>query len=82
MSNTGFGRSMGRDWGGRRKLNPDNAPRVTRNQVLDFAATHGLKVKRDGNSSWLHFRNGTWYSCGMTNYLALRRLERYVSDGE
>lgn len=78
---TGFGRSMGRDWGGRRKVNPANAPKVTRGQVIGFAVLHGYKIRRDGNSSWMILKEGVWYTCGMTNFLALKKLEAMVEEG-
>lgn len=75
MANLGFGKSQGRDWGGRRKVNPKNAPKITRRQVFEYAKIIMVEVKRDGNSTWMYKKQDTWYTCGMTNYLALEYLK-------
>lgn len=82
----GFGRTMGQDWGGRRKSNPDNAPRVTRIQVEKFAEEHGYEIEREGywwaSDMWKGRIKGTavWRTLGQTNYLALEQLKYLVSE--
>ena len=71
------------DWGGRRKLNPDNAPRVSRQDILGFAQQHAIVVRREGLGMWFRLDGSTWYTIGQTNYLAmecLRRLTRAEPD--
>lgn len=71
----------GQDWGGRRKVNPSGAPRVTRNDVLRFAQENGLTVRRDGLSNWwLLNDDGVWRTSGITNFLALSHLRRYLAN--
>lgn len=73
---------MGNDWGGRRKLNPDNAARVTRQQVLKYAADHRIEVKRDGLGSgmWFFKRGPVWCTLGQTNYIALRWMQKEIVE--
>jgi hypothetical protein len=79
--NTGFGRGQGRNWGGRRKMNPDDAPKVTRKQVLDFAAKNKFEIKRNGNSHWwLKDSEGIWRTAGITNYLVLENMKRTLLE--
>ena len=70
------------DWGGRRKANPDNAPRVTRQQVIDMAYRHDIEIKRASLGMWFYKNDCTWYTLGQTNYLALRQLRQMVVDAE
>jgi hypothetical protein len=39
----------------RRKANPEDAPRVTRKQVEDYAKSINLEIYRDGKGMW-YFR--------------------------
>ena len=70
------------DWGGRRKANPDNAPRVTRQEVIDLANNCDIEIKRAGLGIWFFKSEGTWYTLGQTNYLALRQLRQLIIDTE
>ena len=78
---SGFGRGQGRDWGGRHKVNPPNAPRVTRQDVIDFALSLNVEVKRLGQGMWMKKVGEEWYTCGQTNYLALRNLRKCPTCG-
>ena len=71
----GHRQTMGQDWGGRTKLNPENCPRVTGRQVEELADTHGIQVKREAQGMWFVFKQGQWYTLGQTNYLALKQLQ-------
>lgn len=73
--------TMGQDWGGRRKLNPDDAPRVSGKQVREKAAALGIEVKNKGlygrGGMWFWKRpDGQWYTLEQTNYLAMEQLRR------
>lgn len=69
------------DWGGRRKLNPDDAPRVDREDVRKFAHSYSISVKREGLGMWWRMDvNGKWWTLGMTNYLALKEIKRFVKE--
>lgn len=72
--------TMGNDWGGRRAVNPPDAPRVTADQVREVAELAGVEVKRDGAgwTQWWVLRPGdVWRTLGATtNYLALQELQR------
>lgn len=82
--------TMGQDWGGRRKQNPDNAPKVTAKMVNKFAKLHGFEIFRatqlpsgrlfEGShaSTWWIVVDGTNYSMGETNYIALESMKRRV----
>ncbi len=83
--------TMGQDWGGRRKANPENCPKVTHQMVLDLAKEKGIEVKRgdffgydrhfvgsDKAMWWAMFPNGEWRTIGMTNYLAWD----FINSGE
>jgi hypothetical protein len=77
--------TMGQDWGGRHKVNPENCPKVTDRDVISKAVELGLEVQRGEFSRIDHkFMNSTqatwwylnpvdnkWYTIGMTNYWAL-----------
>jgi len=77
--------TMGQDWGGRRKLNPNNAPVVTAKEVEDYAASMGVTVFRATQTRYsLHpSSRGTWWyetekgyvSLGDTNFIALQTLK-------
>lgn len=69
--------TMGQDWGGRRKQNPNNAPKVSGKMVRDLALEMGLSVKRDGYGMWFVYKdsNKIWYTLGSTNFLAFRNLQ-------
>lgn len=67
---------MGQDWGGRRKANPEDAPKITRKQVEKYAESIGAKISRDGRGMWFaESVDGTWYTLGLTNYLALKNMQ-------
>lgn len=69
------------DYGGRHKENPDGCPKVTREDVRKFAHSYSISVKREQYSSGMWLRqdiNGKWWTLGMTNYLALKELKRFV----
>lgn len=71
--------TMGQDWGGRRKTNPEGTPKITMRQVNDYAKEIGVEVWREpGNySMWWLMRNGKKYkTLGMTNFQALNYLHR------
>lgn len=77
MTVYGFGREAGRDWGGRRPLNPPDCPRVDAADVHALALRLGLELKRDGRGMWFYRRPGKgWRTLGMTNFLALEFLQR------
>ncbi len=77
--------TMGQDWGGRHKVNPENCPEVTQEEIITKALELDLKVKRGDFSRVDHkFVQGTqgvwwyqnpinnkWYTIGETNYWAL-----------
>jgi len=70
------------DWGGRRKENPEGAPRVTRQDVLDRARELGLQVKRDGlygmSGRWLYLDGKAWRGLGNTNFRAVERMRAMI----
>ena len=78
----GFGSECGRDWGGRRKLNPDNCPHVSGKDVREYAQKHNIKIMREGLGMWFFFDGKTRYTLGQTNFLALEWLKRIVLEGE
>ncbi|MCK9543662.1 MAG: hypothetical protein M0R03_16710 [Novosphingobium sp.] len=54
--------TMGQDWGGRYRLNPPGATKVTKQEVIKYAEENGLKALRDnGNFSmwWLLKSDGS-----------------------
>lgn len=71
--------TMGQDWGGRRKMNPDNCPVVRRIQVIVAAVKIGVKVKREGQGMWWVSGAGIekWFTLGQTNYIALYNLQHF-----
>jgi hypothetical protein len=71
---------MGQDWGGRRKVNPDNIKRVTRKSVLDFAKKLDIEVMREGQGMWLYKKNDIWYTLGQTNYIAIQTLTKLEKE--
>ena len=87
--------TMGQEWGGRRKTNPENAPKVTRNMVINYAKNHSIYVFR-GDFLWVddvrsktHSKWGQWWyldekdiwrTLGYTNYLALRNLQYMMGE--
>jgi hypothetical protein len=78
---------MGNDYGGRRAENPVNAPRVSRQDVLDAAKLAGVEVKREsihsGTTSrawttwWVRQPGDVWRTLANTNFLALLELEKH-----
>ena len=73
---------MGNDWGGRKKLNPENAPRVSAKQVRHLASSIGVDVRRDGCGGAWWFYDGQWLTLGQTNYLAMVRLQEMVAPNK
>lgn len=87
--------TMGQDWGGRRRLNPENCPTITRSMVILRAAELGIKVRRGHILSEHAFQNserGTWWAysydkkqwltIGDTNFLALSWLNGQGQHGK
>lgn len=82
---------MGQDWGGRRPLNPPDAPKVTKQDVETAAKEAGLQVFRGGffhdkttyqsdrATWWVLADNGQWYTLGDTNYIALTSIQEIVN---
>jgi hypothetical protein len=81
---------MGQDWGGRRKVNPENCPKVTNKEVEAKAKELNLTIQLGDFSRIDHefmyspqgmwwYQNPMdkrWYTIGMTNYLALCFLQQ------
>lgn len=67
------------DWGGRRKVNPDNVPKISRKDVLSEAKKLGVEIRREGLGMWLVYieEKHNWYTLGQTNHLALENLQRF-----
>lgn len=86
MSRISNRHTMGQDWGGRRPLNPPNAPKVTGNMLFQYAKEHNIKIKRDGywwaSGMWMYCDNEKWFTAGQTNYLAMETLKRLVLKRE
>lgn len=86
MPRSGYSRhTMGNDWGGRRKMNPEGCPKVTRQDVLDYAKSKGVEVWNDGDYGargtwWQKDENGVSLTLGITNYIALQTLKREYPD--
>ena len=89
----GWRHTMGNDWGGRAKINPENAPKVTGKMVLDYAENHSIQVFRGEFSkidrSIIKSQQGTWWylgndnvwrTFGQTNYLAMCNLKKMVAE--
>ena len=72
--------TMGQDWGGRRKENPPNAPRITSCEVTEFAQQNDIETRREGLGMWFYLKDSIWYTLGQTNYLALTHLTRLILD--
>lgn len=84
--------TMGQDWGGRKKLNPEDCPKVTSQQVAALAQDAGVEIFRggflaDGSSYqephgtwWYKDREGTWRTLGMTNYLAICLIREFMNE--
>jgi hypothetical protein len=72
--------TMGQDWGGRRRENPVDAPRVSRNDVLAAAAELAFTVRKSRRfAGWeYHDADRGWCSAGSTNFLCVQfmRSER------
>ena len=78
--------TMGQDWGGRRKSNPDNCPKITKKMVYDLASELGIEIRRGDyfhDLSFYHSDRGTWWiyniefkwvTMGDTNYWAYCNL--------
>ena len=73
--------TMGNDWGGRRKQNPEGCPKVTWKDVFAYVASRGIHVKWGGPTA---VENGTWWywssddrfqTAGTTNYLCMEFLK-------
>lgn len=66
--------TMGQDWGGRRKSNPDECPIVSSVEVIAFAKERGFELRK--NVVWfVKEKDGEWRSIGDTNYWALENLK-------
>jgi hypothetical protein len=74
--------TMGQDWGGRRAANPSDAPRITREQVEQYAQSIGVEIEREGKGMWwfINKDNGKRYTLGQTNYLALEYLKQMKQE--
>lgn len=76
--------TMGNDWGGRRKINPDDCPKVTGETVRTKAAMLNVFVRRgdfiginfhpSDRGIWWYLENGKWLILGATNYVAFSNL--------
>lgn len=78
--------TMGQDWGGRRRENPENCPKVSQKDVITLAQALNIKVFRGGffangeaynephGTWWYKDYQGTWRTLGTTNYLAVMHL--------
>ena len=58
--------TMGQDWGGRRKINPDGCPVITSKMVLAKAEELGIDVLRGEPSKapgggFIHSSKGVWW---------------------
>ena len=66
-------------WFNRKKYNPANAPRVTHQQLQEFADRIGVEIQRDGggtrNGMWRYKVSIAWFEAGVTNYLCLETLK-------
>jgi len=72
--------TMGQDWGGRRKENPDNCPKISGKQVREKAKYLGIEVKRNGYENWWYKNNGQWYTGGTTNYICWKLLDEIFEE--
>ena len=73
--------TMGHDSSAYRKLNPEGCRRVHSDEVKAIAILYGIRIKRDGQM-WLYKSLDTWYTLGMTNYLALEQLKKQGNKHE
>lgn len=86
MPSSGWSRhTMGQDWGGRRKTNPDNCPKITRKMIEDLANENHIEVWNDGyggyHGTWLYKKpDGINYVLGSTNYIAFEHLKRVIAN--
>jgi hypothetical protein len=75
--------TMGQDWGGRKRLNPENCAKITYKDVLEIAKQLSIEIKRGSYSRydnnfiaskrgtwWIMKNDGDWMTIGDTNYLA------------
>jgi hypothetical protein len=68
--------TAGFDSSARRKLNPYDAPIVSRKMVDDFADKNGIRIRREGQGMWFFWQESGWWVLGQTNYLALKHLQK------
>lgn len=70
--------TMGNDWGGRLPSNPVGCKKITRTDVLKYAADNNIEVKRDRGNFGMWYakrKDGEFYTIGLTNFLALSHLQ-------
>lgn len=84
--------TMGQDWGGRRRINPIDAPKVSKQDVYTFAEKHGINVQRaittgsglypSNQGPWWRFDRikEEWLTCGNTNYECIHHLEGKIAQ--
>lgn len=73
--------TMGQDWGGRKKANPDNVPKITKGMVEVEAIKKGFTARREGGNFsywWLLKNNKRFIGLGMTNYIAFMYIKNNV----
>jgi hypothetical protein len=73
---------MGNDYGGRKKTEPGNCPKVICKNVFAFAKAKNIRVKWGGPSVvesgtwWFWSVKNVWLTAGVTNFLYLEFLKR------
>lgn len=77
---------MGVDGPGRHRSNPIGAAKVTEKDVDDLAADLEVRVRRDTRGAWSMWwvvsPEGSRWTLGETNRLAVASLRRYDADGD
>ena len=73
--------TMGYDGGGRRPVNPPDAPKVTGAQVRALAEHHGIVIRREGQRMWYFRAPEGWITLGETNYIAHHFLRLLIEAG-
>lgn len=62
---------------GRKSLNPQNAPIVTRQDVQVLAGELELKIRRLGQGMWQWWNKKEWHNLGQTNFLAWEKMREW-----